>query len=82
MNYNKRDNDLTEVFDSRWHANHNDNAKKIKEQQKEFNLKMFGIRDKEDVRKEMRKEHSVSGQVTNLQKRMDTFQRYNRNNFR
>ena len=43
---------------------------------------MFGIRDKEDVRKEMRKEHSVSGQVTNLQKRMDTFQRYNRNNFR
>ena len=25
MNYNKRVNDLTEVFDSRWHANHNDN---------------------------------------------------------
>ena len=34
MNYNTRVNDLTEVFDSRWHANHNDNAKKIKEQQK------------------------------------------------
>ena len=39
-----RQKDLNKVFDERWKANKVDNDK-IRQSRKEFNLKMYGIRD-------------------------------------
>ena len=90
MNMNfQRNNDLTNVFDQRWNANHGNNEK-VQQAKKDFNYKMFGIRDKEDIRREMREANSVSSKVNNLNQKMDAAKAMNhigkmndmRNNFR
>lgn len=83
MNF-KRNNDLTEVFDQKWNANHGNNEI-VQQKKKDFNLKMFGIRDKNDVKKEMREANSVNGRVNNLNQKMsamNNMNRFNNNNFR
>lgn len=69
MNF-KRNNDLSEVFEQKYRANHGNNEI-ISQKKKDFDLKMFGIRDKEDIRKEMREANSVQSQVNNLNQRMN-----------
>lgn len=64
-----RSEDLTKIFDRKYHANHDVNEQ-VQQKKKDFNFKMFGIRDKEDVRKELREANSVEGQVKNLQEKM------------
>ena len=90
MNMNfQRNNDLTNVFDQRWNANHGNNEK-VQQAKKDFNYKMFGIRDKEDIRREMREANSVSSKVNNLNQKVDAVKAMNnigkmnnmRNNFR
>lgn len=80
-NLNNRNKDLSQVFDQRWKAS-NINDKKIKEERKQFNFKMFGIRDKEDVRKELRQANTVDAKVARLNQKMAGLSKLNRNNFR
>ena len=80
-NFNNRNRDLSQVFDQRWKAN-TINDKKIKEDRKQFNFKMFGIRDKEDVRKELRQANTVDAKVERLNQKMAGLSKLNRNNFR
>ncbi|MEE3342515.1 MAG: hypothetical protein VZS44_00280 [Bacilli bacterium] len=71
-----RSEDLTKVFDRKYHANHDVNEQ-VQQRKKDFNAKMFGIRDQEDVRREMREANSVNGQVKNLQDRMSSMNNRN-----
>ena len=80
MNF-KRNNDLTEVFDQRWQANHGNNEK-IQQVKADFNFKMFGIKDKNVIKKGMREANSVRGQVNSLNQRVNAMKQFNRNNFR
>ena len=72
-----RTEDLTKIFDRKYHANHDVNGQ-VQQRKKEFNEKFFGIRDKEDVRREMREANSVEGQVNDLKQRMSGM---NHNNY-
>ena len=76
-----RQKDLNKVFDERWHANRVDNDK-IRQARKDFNFKMYGIRDKEDVRKELRESNTVNAKVERLNQKMEGIKNLNRNNFR
>ena len=80
MNFQKNE-DLTCVFDKRWRANHGNNEK-VQEAKDNFNFKMFGIKDKNIIKKEIREANSVRGQVNNLNQKIDAMKRFNRNNFR
>lgn len=66
----KRNNDLENVFEQRYRANHGNNEI-VQEKKKDFNRKMFNIRDKDDIRKEIRDANSVSGKVNSLNERMN-----------
>lgn len=65
MDFNKRNKDLTEVFDEKYKANHG-NYERIEQEKSGFNYKMFGIKDKKDLRREILTSHSVASQVSNL----------------
>lgn len=69
MNF-KKNNDLENVFEQRYRANHGNNEI-VQEKKKDFNRKMFNIRDREDIRKEMREANSISGKVNSLNERMN-----------
>lgn len=71
-----RTKDLTQIFNDKWKANYGNNEK-VQQAKKDFNFRMFGIRDKEDVRKEMREFNSVSGQVERLNQKMNSIPRAN-----
>ena len=74
-----RSEDLTKVFDRKYHANHDVNGQ-VQQRKKEFNEKFFGIRDKEDIRREMREANSVEGQVNDLKQRNSSINHNNYNN--
>ena len=80
MNF-KRNNDLTEVFDQRWRANHGNNER-VQQAKADFNFKMFGIKDKNMIKKDMREANSVRGQDNSLNQRVNAMKQFNRNNFR
>ena len=65
-----RTEDLTKIFDRKYHANHDVNGQ-VQQRKKEFNEKFFGIRDKDEIKKELRDANSVDGQVNNLKQRID-----------
>lgn len=65
MNFENKNKDLTKVFDERYKANH-EQYEKIEQEKKSFNYKMFGIKEKKDLRQEILKSHSVSSQVKRL----------------
>lgn len=69
MNNFNQNKDLTQVFDERWKANYRKNEE-VSQAKKDFNRRMFGMKDKEDVRKEMREYNSVASQVDRLNQRM------------
>lgn len=76
-----RNNDLEEVFNQRYKANYGNNEL-VQEKKKDFNFKMFGIRDKGDVKREMREANSVNGRVNNLNQKMNAMNNINRFNKR
>ncbi len=87
MEFQKRIRDVSEVVDSQWKANHNyQEIKKYNEGRKAHFNKMYNIRDKEDMKKEILEANSATGQIKRLQENMnasrgnDLFR--NRNNFR
>lgn len=71
MNNFNRNKDLTQIFDEKWRANYGNNEK-VSQAKKDFNKRMFGIRDKEEIRKEMREHYSVGSQVERLNQRMNS----------
>ena len=76
-----RNNDLEEVFNQRYKANYGNNEL-VQEKKKDFNFKMFGIRDKGDVKREMREANSDNGRVNNLNQKMNAMNNINRFNKR
>lgn len=76
----RRDNDLEEVFNQRYKANYGNNEK-VQENIKDFNRKMFGIRDKADIRREIREANSVNSHVEHLNQKMNGLNKINRNNW-
>lgn len=66
----RKNNDLGEVFDQRYKANHGNNER-VQKEIHDFNKRMFNIHDRDDYRKEMLKSNSVSGQVNALNERMN-----------
>ena len=80
MNNYNRNKDLTEVFNQKWNANYR-TSEKISNNMKEFNKKMFNIKDKEEIRKEMREANTVNSQVDRLNKKMEGLQNNNRTKF-
>jgi hypothetical protein len=52
MDFNKRNRDLTEVFDAKWKANHNDDVKKLKERDRIRNNKLFSSNPSEYEKKD------------------------------
>ena len=77
---NRIDRDLTKVFDRKWQANYK-TSEKISNNMKEFNKKMFNIKDKDEIRKEMREANTVNSQVDRLNKKMDGLKNNNRTKF-
>lgn len=80
MNNFNRNKDVTQVFDERWRANYGKNEK-ISQTKEDFNKRMFGIRDKEEIRKEMREYNSVESQVERLNQKMNSSASMRNNNF-
>ena len=54
-----------------WHQVFPDYNSEVQQRKKEFNEKFFGIRDKDEIKKELRDANSVDGQVNNLKQRID-----------
>lgn len=87
MEFNKRVQDVTKVFDSRWEVNHNNQERKeFLDSRKEHFNKMYQIQDREERRKEILWSHSVEGQVNRLNDQMNSASNVNRmgkmNNFK
>ena len=71
MEFNKRVQDISQVFDRNWNVNNNNQSRKeFLDSRKEHFKKMYNIHDREDRRQEMLKANSVNGQVKNLNERM------------
>ena len=71
MEINKQVQDIDQVFDRNWNVNRNNqNRQKFLDGRKEHFKKMYNIQDKEDRRQEILRSNSVSGQVENLNQRM------------
>ena len=50
VNIQNRNKDLTQIFDSRWKANHDyDAVKKMKQHDRDFTNKMFNVRENNKV---------------------------------
>lgn len=71
MNFNKRVQDVSQVFDSRWNANHNYQEKKqFLDNRKEHFNKMYNIQDKDVRKQEILRANSVNGKIEGLNQRM------------
>lgn len=87
MEFNRRVKDVNQVFDSQWKANHNYKERQefLDKRQQHFN-KMYNIKDKQDIKKEILNANSVNGRVESLNQNMraaNEGQRLNRmNNFK
>lgn len=87
MEFNKRVKDASQVFDSQWKVNNNYKERQefLNQRQEHFN-KMYNIKDKQDMRKEILNANSVNGRVESLNQNMRAAsegQRLNRmNNFK
>lgn len=77
---NRINNDLGKVFDRKWQANYK-TSEKISNNMEAFNKKMFNIKDKDEIRKEMRDANTVNSKVDRLNKKMEGLQTNNRSKF-
>jgi len=73
MDFNKRVQDVSQVFDRNWSVNKNNQGRKeFLDGRKEHFNKLYGIKDKTDMRREILDANSVNGQVKNLNDRMQS----------
>lgn len=71
MEFNKRVQDISQVFDRNWQVNKNNvERQQFLDQRKEHFKKMYNINEKADMRREILRANSVNGQVQNLNERM------------
>lgn len=91
MEFKKRVQDVGQVFDSRWKANHGyQERKEFLDGRKQHFNKMYNIQDKDERKKEFLRASSVDGQVQRLSDKMNAADAGNRmgkmidfkNNFR
>lgn len=71
MGFNRKVNDISEIFDKQWEVNHNYQEKKefLDNRKNHFN-RMNNIVDKEDRKKEILEANSVNGRVNRLEQNM------------
>ena len=87
MEFKRRVNDVSQVFDSQWNVNHNYQGQKqfLDARKKHFD-RMHNIVDKEERKKEILQANSVEGRVRRLEENMKAASGNellrNRNNFR
>ena len=87
MEFNRRVQDVNQVFDRNWNVNRNNQQRQeFLDGRKEHFKKMYNIKDREDRRQEILNANSVSGQVQNLNERMQAMnnnqKRMQMNNFK
>ena len=71
MDFNRRVQDVTQVFDRNWTVNKNNQGRQeFLNDRKEHFKKMYNIQDKDERRQEILRANSVNGQVQNLNDRM------------
>lgn len=72
MEFNKRVQDLSQVFDRTWNVNRNNQQRKeFLEHRRDYFNKMHNIPDKNEQRREILQANSVNGRVQNLNERMN-----------
>lgn len=69
-NFNSRVQDLTQVFDNKWQANHGNNEK-IQKEKDDFNWKMYGIKSEKERKKEAREKNTVDYKVEKLSEQVN-----------
>lgn len=91
MEINKRLQDVSQVFDSRWNVNHNYKERtEFLDSRKAHFKKMYKIQDKNVQRQEILRANSIEGKLENLNQKMSAVNSNNRvakmndfkNNFR
>ncbi len=80
LNSFNRNRDVDQVFNDKWNANYK-TSENISNKIKDFNKKMFNIKDQEEIRKEMREANTVEAKVDNLNKKMEGLNNNNRSKF-
>ena len=82
MFFNRTD-DLENIAKKRLDAQYgaNKNVQEMKAHDTEFNKRMFGLRDKDDYRKELREANTPQAKVDNLRQKMNNANTFNKNNF-
>lgn len=72
MDFNKRVQDLSQVFDRTWNTNRNNvERKEFLDHRKDYFKKMHNIPDKANQRREILRANSVNGRVESLNERMN-----------
>ena len=87
MEFNRRVQDVNQVFDRNWNVNRNNQQRQeFLDGRKEHFKKMYNIKDREDSRQEILNANCVSGQVQNLNDRKQAMnnnqKRMQMNNFK
>lgn len=78
-----RNEDLSKVFDRRWTANHNDDVKKAREEERKFMNKMFNTNIREDKKVEVITPEMKAQNLQNNMNSASNFQkRVNLNNLK
>ena len=77
MQINKRQEDLSKVFDRTWKANHSDDIKKEKARKKSFIDKMFDIKDIQEENDSKLRPLSESEKLKNRQDNMNGIKELN-----
>lgn len=72
--------DLSKVFDRTWKANHNDDVKKAREKEKNFIDKMFNVKKPLGDVSNTRVDNSPSNRVNELQRNMNSMNKFNNQN--
>ena len=82
MNFNRND-DLESIAKKRLDAQYgaNRNVQDMKAHDDDFNKRMFGIRNDEDYRKQLREANTPQAKVDNLRQKMNNANTFNKNNF-
>lgn len=84
---NRREQDVSQVFDRQWNVNHNyQEVKKFHENRRKHFSKMYNIPDKEQRKQEILEANSVNGRVKRLEENMrgteKTVRSFNINEFK
>ena len=80
MEFQNRNRDLTEVFNQRYNANHNNNIKQNIEKQNDYMKKMYNINDKKtnEIKREVKSTRETT--IERLNKKMSSLNKMNRLN--